>query len=278
MTHVNLFDISHWNSSADFAQAKRAGYVGVYLKATDGPSYTDPTFVARAKAAKAAGLHVGAYLFFHPDQDVAAQVSHFVQVTKGLCDLDAALDHETATGNAAHDASAALKALQLLKTAGLNPILYTYRAFISDGEAAGLGAFPLWIADYSGGTSPTIPGIWNSYVMWQTGQARVAGVAAGDGPGVDVDQAPSLEALLIHRPVPAPAGDSPLLGLGAQSQKVKDIQHALNLCGNKIPVDGVFGPLTDKILRVFQEHRGIRVTGETDAATWAGLRKVAHPK
>lgn len=277
MSHVNLFDISHWNSTADFAQAKAAGYVGVYLKATQGAGYTDPTFAPRAAAAKAAGLHVGAYLFFDPKADVAAQVHRFVAVTRGVCDLDAALDHETASGNPAHDAAAALQALQLLKAAGLNPILYTYRAFISDGEAAGLGAYPLWIADYSGGTAPTIPGVWNSWVMWQTGQAKVAGIAAGDGSGVDVDIAPSLDALLIHRPSPAPSGDSPLLKLGSKGPKVKDVQHALNLCGNDIPVDGVFGALTDKILRVFQDHRGIKVTGTTDAKTWAALRLVAHP-
>lgn len=71
--------------------------------------------------------------------------------------------------------------------------------------------------------------------------------------------------------------DSPLLKLGSTGQKVKDVQHALNLCGNNIREDGVFGADTDQVLRVFQQHRGLPVTGTTDPATWVALRVAAHP-
>jgi hypothetical protein len=78
---------------------------------------------------------------------------------------------------------------------------------------------------------------------------------------------------LLAKPARRP---DPIVALGSRGQSVLNVQRALNLCGNRIRLDGRFGPDTDRILRLFQQHRGIPVTGRTDATTWAALRKVAH--
>jgi hypothetical protein len=83
------------------------------------------------------------------------------------------------------------------------------------------------------------------------------------------------------KPVPAPKGTSPLLGAGMVGQKVADVQHALDLLGNATAHhDGIgkFGAETQRVLRLFQLHRHLKVTGTTTKETWRELRLVAHPK
>ena len=285
---VRLFDISHWNATADFAVAKAAGYVGVYLKATQGTGYVDPTFAPRVKEARKAGLHVGAYHFLEPDQPVAEQIDLFHRAAgDGLCDLRPVLDHETAPAGmtaAAIAHQAAVVAAGIQSRFAVAPLVYTYRSFISEGYCAGLGAFPLWIADYSAGVKePGVPGVWHDWALWQTGQAHVPGVAGGDGPATDVNVARDLAPLLAYPPKPTPPkpADSPLLHLGSSGPKVTDVQHALDLCDPRnltAHTDGLgkFRERTEEVLVRFQRNRGLAATGTTTIETWAALRTVAH--
>lgn len=94
--------------------------------------------------------------------------------------------------------------------------------------------------------------------------------------GVDCDSSDVLHAPNGWRANAVVTAD-PLLREGSTGQKVEDVQHALNLCGNDIDVDGIFGSDTERILRVFQDHRELPVTGTTTPETWAALRVVAHP-
>lgn len=58
-------------------------------------------------------------------------------------------------------------------------------------------------------------------------------------------------------------------------QDVKNVQHALNLCGNTLAENGVYDVDTATVVGVFQEHRSIGERG-VGPLTWAALRKVAH--
>jgi peptidoglycan hydrolase-like protein with peptidoglycan-binding domain len=82
----------------------------------------------------------------------------------------------------------------------------------------------------------------------------------------------------------SPLDLSPVLSLALHSTgpKVADIQRALDKLDprNRTALTdgaGTFGKRTDDILRTFQLHRKIKVTGVTDLATWAALRAAAHP-
>src|SRR5262245_33509042 len=58
-----VVDLSHWDPADNYETVKQQGIVGVIYKATEGGSYTDPTYVSQQRAAKAAGLKWGAYHF-----------------------------------------------------------------------------------------------------------------------------------------------------------------------------------------------------------------------
>lgn len=73
-------DISHWQSAFDAAGYKASGEDFIFLKATEGRSFVDQTFVRRWQAAKAADLPRGAYHYGYPDGSLADQVEHFVRV------------------------------------------------------------------------------------------------------------------------------------------------------------------------------------------------------
>src|SRR5271169_4494007 len=75
-----VIDISHYETvSQNFAETAAAGIAAVILKATQGTGFVDPTFLARAAEAKAAGLLVGAFHFLDGSSP-AAQVAHFLTV------------------------------------------------------------------------------------------------------------------------------------------------------------------------------------------------------
>ena len=54
-------------------------------------------------------------------------------------------------------------------------------------------------------------------------------------------------------------------------QSVKDLQTALNRHGAKLTVDGIFGPLTEAAVKIFQEVRGLVVDGVVGPVTWGKL-------
>ena len=58
-----------------------------------------------------------------------------------------------------------------------------------------------------------------------------------------------------------------------QGDDVKELQTLLNKHGVSCDVDGIFGPATDKAVRVFQVMKGLVVDGICGAKTWAALDK-----
>ena len=54
-------------------------------------------------------------------------------------------------------------------------------------------------------------------------------------------------------------------------QPVKDLQTALNRHGGKVVVDGIFGPLTEAAVKIFQKVRGLVVDGIVGPVTWSKL-------
>jgi hypothetical protein len=87
--------------------------------------------------------------------------------------------------------------------------------------------------------------------------ARVAQVLGGPPPAA---------------PLAAPSG-SPTIGRGATGPAVREAQQLL-----RIPVDGDFGPGTEKAVRAFQAARGLTVDGVIGPRTWAALRKPTPPR
>jgi GH25 family lysozyme M1 (1,4-beta-N-acetylmuramidase) len=206
---VLLLDLSNNNPSPiDFAKVKHAGAFGVLLKVSEGRSFVDQTFEARARAARAAGLHVGGYHFARPAGDSLEQATLFVQHLGRVQrrDLHPALDLEV---NDDHLHPAQLFAWarsfgeHVHAMTGVRVLWYTYPAYLRAqawpnqlGSGAGL-----WIADYgpndghdhgvpAGACSP-----WRTFVAHQY---TSEGAIAGANGKVDLSHARSRRLVLAH--------------------------------------------------------------------------------
>jgi len=80
MTEVNpmVVDLSHWDPADDYEAVHNAGIRGVIYKATEGQTYTDPTYVQQQQAAKKAGLLWGSY-HFADSSNVQGQIDNFMR-------------------------------------------------------------------------------------------------------------------------------------------------------------------------------------------------------
>jgi hypothetical protein len=89
----------------------------------------------------------------------------------GLHDGDGiALDLEVTDGlgPAAVSAWARNVASQLHRRTGRQPVIYTFLSFAESGNCAGLGHYPLWIADPSSPVGrPRVPAPWTTWTMHQ---------------------------------------------------------------------------------------------------------------
>lgn len=56
-----------------------------------------------------------------------------------------------------------------------------------------------------------------------------------------------------------------------KGEDVRQLQEALNRVGADLKVDGIFGVDTDKVLRQFQQQKGLAVDGIAGAVTQKAL-------
>ena len=77
---VRGIDLSHHQGAVDWSQVAGDDIGFAYLKATEGSTYTDPTFATNADGAAGAGLRVGGYHYFNLCAPGAAQGEHFAAV------------------------------------------------------------------------------------------------------------------------------------------------------------------------------------------------------
>ncbi|WP_329686128.1 glycoside hydrolase family 25 protein [Longimicrobium sp.] len=172
-------DVSHWQGAIDWNRAAGDGVSFAFIKATEGGDYVDPAFAANWAGAAAAGIPRGAYHFYRPQTDAAAQAQHFlrtVQLRAG--DLPPVLDVEVTDGRPAAEIAAGVRTwLQTVERAtGRRPIVYTRASFWTGQMGGGFGAYPLWVAHY-GAAQPSIPADWSRWAFWQHSDAgRVAGI------------------------------------------------------------------------------------------------------
>ena len=142
------------------------------LKATEGLTYDDAPFRARWATLAETGTLRGAYHFARTGNDPVAEADHFLRVVQaaGLRPGDLlVLDHETRGSSPSHDAAWALRWCVLVESVTkVRPLVYTYLSFAQEGRCAGLGRYPLWIADPSRPAGdPRVPTPWSSWVLHQ---------------------------------------------------------------------------------------------------------------
>ena len=192
-------DASHWQGTINWTQVAGAGKTFVFLKATEGSTYADPTYVGNHSGARAAGIKVGAYHFARPDAtpgDAVAEARWFLsKVSFASDDLRPVLDIEVNGGLSV----AALQGWvrdwldEVYVQTGRRATIYTSASFWSSSmgntqSIALAGYTTLWIANW-GVSSPSVPANnWAGY-GWSFWQYSSTGSVSGINGNVDLDRA-----------------------------------------------------------------------------------------
>jgi lysozyme len=145
---------------------------GLGARGTNSP---DPFLPWNWPRIKAKGLARGAYHFLDPRLDGAAQARYFVKTVSavGLETTDMLwLDNETAGASVPAVAACARAFMaELVRLRPHNPHgVYSFLSFITEGNCAGLGSYPLWLALFQTAT-PGTPAPWRQWTFWQSGTA-----------------------------------------------------------------------------------------------------------
>jgi GH25 family lysozyme M1 (1,4-beta-N-acetylmuramidase) len=163
-----------------------------FMKATEGLTFTDPTFTAeRVKQARAALAPepIGFYHFARPQpgRTGASEADHFVSSVRSRGgakkgDMRLALDLEVTQLDAAGTHAFAVSFCDRVhELTGENAIVYTGPSFWNDkvgGKLAPRHGRALWIAHYTDADEPTVPRGWPGWVFWQF-------TSSGACPGID---------------------------------------------------------------------------------------------
>jgi lysozyme len=200
MATVPGIDVSYWDSGIDWPKVRATGHRYVFVKATEGDFYADPTFDDNWLGAKKAGLLRGAYHFFRCNVDPKKQATKFIDYVKTMNDngeLPPVLDLESNDGQTKDKVVARAKAwLDLVEAAfGRKPIIYSGQYFLQDyfteaggGPPSWAKDYPLWLAQYPNvyveGSKPYLPRGWYNWTFWQYSEkGKVNGINAN----VDLD-------------------------------------------------------------------------------------------
>lgn len=163
-----VVDLSHHNANVDFNAAKQDGIVGIIHKATQGLTYTDPTYADRKKQAIETGLMWGAY-HFGTGGDAITQANHFLDVVQpGPNDLLVLDFEENRQGSTMTLKEAEDFVSYIHEKTGHWPGFYSGKDIK---EALGNRTDTLltncwfWLAQY--GPRAKVPPAWETWTMWQ---------------------------------------------------------------------------------------------------------------
>lgn len=184
-------DVSSYQGTIDWQQVSTACLGFAYVRISGGTT-PDTNAAANLTGARATMVAVGEYQYFHPAQDVSAQAQLMIAgANHEPGDLPPAIDVETTDGLGRNQVIASIQSwLTTVEDAlGVRPLIYSNPTFWSVRiHAKSLTAYPLWIANYTTASEPTLPvGGWpGGWALWQY---RRTGHVPGIGTQVDLDRA-----------------------------------------------------------------------------------------
>lgn len=188
--HTSAYPTINWS------QVKASGKSFVFVKATEGTTYTSPNY-GDVYDARNAGLYSGAYHFARPSypvrSDALAEADHFTDVIGDIRTantLPPVLDLEDAGSLSQGDLVQWVQLFleRVRSNTGRAPIIYVSPSFWSSKMAdhQGFQQYALWVAHYTSASSPIVPGGWKFYSFWQYSSSKTTpGISGGVG---SVDQ------------------------------------------------------------------------------------------
>jgi GH25 family lysozyme M1 (1,4-beta-N-acetylmuramidase) len=171
---IDVYHGDNIGSLPDWNKVKAAGATFSFAKAIEGITVLDAKFQDNFSGAKKAGLVTGAYDFYNPQDDGAAQAKAFLKTLPALRKGDlVALDLEGDKWKQVPQADRIKGVLAWLNTVekelNITPIVYMSRGFVSEtfgADADKLKNYPLWEAEYKV-DRPTVPPPFTKPYMWQ---------------------------------------------------------------------------------------------------------------
>lgn len=173
-------DISSHQSMIDWAKVSQDDYIKfVYIKATEGATYTSPHYGYNVSMARRRGLLVGSYHYLTSSASVREQYDNFVRLAAASTqDLIPMIDVETRGTWSRRQLCDSLQVMADLLEAHyrVKPMIYSTMSFYNDNLAPMFNGYPLYIGRYS--DEPPAIGWDGNYVIWQHSQTGVV-------PGID---------------------------------------------------------------------------------------------
>lgn len=200
-------DISHWDGTINWSEVNGESIYFVYMKATEGTDFIDPSFEENWNGIRSTSLRRGAYLFYDPglsaaDQTVQAQT--FIHTVKDLQDgdlppmLDVEDDPEISV--AVFQARLLLVARQIRNHFNVSPIIYTttglYKKYLKPKDS--FQSYELWIADYRY-KRPELCDKKNMRIWQFTDKARIKGISSPVDMDIFYTTPEDLENLIVRK-------------------------------------------------------------------------------
>jgi hypothetical protein len=283
------FDISAYEGS----EAPTGGDF-VFVKATEGSSYTNGKFAAQWASAGARAAVRGAYHFARPEESSgASQADRLLARARAVpgellvLDLEASKLNQSQTNAWAREFGDRLRT----KAPGVTTVVYMGSGYASNGTGKDLADhFSLWWYPQYPSTAktttwrttfdPWLPsGLtcgWSKPHIWQWTD-NFGGLDASLSPLTITQLTGSTPAPPPKPPTPTPKPwpgtyyrvTSPMM----HGSNVTWIQQRLTAHGHKTTADGEYGPHTRASVEAFQKDDHLQVDGVVGAKTWAALAK-----
>jgi GH25 family lysozyme M1 (1,4-beta-N-acetylmuramidase) len=192
---VDVAAFQHPNGAAiNWREVARSGISFAAVKATEGTYYRNPYALSDIKAARAAGLSVGAYAFAIPNgnggrRGAVAQADYIVSYLGTLAaSVPVMLDIEfnPYSGGFCYGRTPAQMvswvarfSAEIRARTGRAPYIYTPQGWWNPctGGSAALRNNLLWVPNYTTAATPAIPSGWTTWRIWQyTSSGTVPGI------------------------------------------------------------------------------------------------------
>ncbi len=178
-------DVSHHQGRINWGEVPKVKFV--YIKATEGATYSDPDYIRNIDGAHQAGLLVGSYHYFRTTSSAHNQFDNFRNaVEKAKQDLIPMVDIEERKNWTRSQFQDSLKVFIHLveQYYGKAPIIYSVQNFYRDNGAPEFNIYPLMLGRYNSDNPPTFKGKGH-YTIWQYSET---GKLPGIPKQVDLDK------------------------------------------------------------------------------------------
>ena len=189
---VHGIDLSKFQTSVDWAEARDNGVNFAFIKATEGGDQADPMFEDHWRGARRAGVAVGAYHFYYHCRPAIEQARWFIEhVPRAPGALPPVLDMEwtptSPTCRIRRDPETIKSEARIFLNAveahyGQRPIIYTTVDFYRDNAMSTMAGTEFWLRSVAANPKDVYAG--QTWKIWQYTSTGIVPGIAGD---VDVN-------------------------------------------------------------------------------------------